>query len=140
MKKAVASDEWLEEGLMAFDSAKPTHYKELIVWQKGMELAKAVYRLTARFPAEEKYGLATQMRRTAVAVPSAIAEGQARCGTQEFIHLLSRASGFLAEPENSGLAECRPEFLYWHGHGIHFVGNWTSAEDGRSHQPQVRAV
>jgi len=88
---------------MAFDGVKPTHYKELIVWQKGMELAKAVYRLTARFPAEEKYGLATQMRRTAVALPSAIAEGQARYGTQEFIHFLSRASGFLAELETQVL-------------------------------------
>jgi four helix bundle protein len=59
--------------------------------------------LTARFPAEEKYGLATQMRRTAVAVPSAIAEGQARYGTQEFIHFLSRASGFLAKLETQVL-------------------------------------
>jgi carbamoyl-phosphate synthase large subunit len=84
---------------MAFDDAKPTHYKKLIVWQKGMDLARAIYRLTARFPVEEKYGLASPMRRTAVAVPSAIAEGQARYGTQEFAHFLSRANGFLAELE-----------------------------------------
>jgi hypothetical protein len=41
------------------ESEKPRHYKELLVWQRGMELAKAVYRLTATYPGEEKYGLAT---------------------------------------------------------------------------------
>jgi four helix bundle protein len=81
------------------DSAKPRHYKVLLVWQKGMELAKAVYRLTAAFPAEEKYGLATQMRRAAVAIPSNIAEGQARHGTREFMHFLSKARGSFAELE-----------------------------------------
>jgi four helix bundle protein len=68
-----------------------------------MELAKAVYRLTATFPAEEKYGLATQMRRAAVAIPSNIAEGQARYGTGEFLSFLSRASGSLAELETQAL-------------------------------------
>jgi four helix bundle protein len=82
---------------------KPRHFKELLVWQKGMELAKAVYRLTATFPAEEKYGLATQMRRAAVAIPSNIAEGQARYRTREFIQFLSHASGSLAELEKQAL-------------------------------------
>jgi four helix bundle protein len=82
---------------------KPRHFKELLVWQKGMEPAKAVYRLTATFPAEEKYGLATQMRRAAVAIPSNIAEGQARYGTGEFLSFLSRASGSLAELETQAL-------------------------------------
>jgi carbamoyl-phosphate synthase large subunit len=88
---------------MNSEPIKPTHYKELIVWQKGMELAKTIYRFTAVFPQEEKYGLATQMRRAAVGVPSAIAEGQARYGTQEFLHFLSRANGFLAELETQVL-------------------------------------
>jgi four helix bundle protein len=88
---------------MDTEATKPTHYKELIIWQRAMELAKSIYRLTALFPAEEKYGLATQMRRTAVAIPSAIAEGQARYGTQEFLHFLSRTSGFLAELETQAL-------------------------------------
>ncbi len=82
---------------------KPRHFKELLVWQKGMELAKAVYRLTAAFPAEEKYGLATQMRRAAVGIPSNIAEGQARYGTREFIGFLSHANGSLAELETQAL-------------------------------------
>ena len=82
---------------------KPRHVKELLVWQKGMDLAKAVYRLTATFPTEEKYGLATQMRRAAVAIPSNIAEGQTRYGTGEFVSFLSRASGSLAELETQAL-------------------------------------
>jgi hypothetical protein len=51
---------------MDSEPIKPTHYKELIIWQRAMVLAKSVYRLTAVFPVEEKYGLATQMRRTTV--------------------------------------------------------------------------
>jgi four helix bundle protein len=76
---------------------KPRHYKELLVWQKGMALAKIVYQLTARFPPEERYGLTSQMRRAAVSVPSNIAEGQARKTTNEFLQFLSVAQGSLAE-------------------------------------------
>jgi four helix bundle protein len=54
------------------------HYKELIVWQRAMQLVKSVYRLTRTFPPDERYGLALQMRRAAVSVPSNIAEGQGR--------------------------------------------------------------
>ncbi len=72
-------------------------YRDLIVWQKSMALAKGVYGLTQRFPAEEKFGLTSQMRRAAVSVPSNIAEGQARRGSREFIQFLSQAEGSLAE-------------------------------------------
>ena len=78
---------------------KPKHYKELLVWQKAMALAKGVYGLTAKFPADERFGLISQMRRAAVSVPSNIAEGQARQGTREFLQFLSHASGSLAELE-----------------------------------------
>ena len=77
--------------------AKPKHYKELLVWQKGMVLARLVYKVTVKFPAEERYGLTSQMRRAAVSVPSNIAEGQARRGTSEFLQFLSIAEGSLAE-------------------------------------------
>ena len=72
-------------------------YKDLHVWQKGMELAKQVYLLTNRFPSEEKFGLISQMRRAAVSVPSNIAEGQARNTTGEFVQLHSHAEGSAAE-------------------------------------------
>jgi carbamoyl-phosphate synthase large subunit len=78
---------------------KARHYKELLVWQKGMALAKMVYGLTQRFPVEERYGLTAQLRRAAVSVPSNIAEGQARQGTKEFLQFLSHAGGSLAEVE-----------------------------------------
>ena len=76
---------------------KPKSYKDLVVWQKGIEIAKLVYRLSARFPAEEKFGLVSQMRRAAVSVPSNIAEGQARHTTGEFIQFISHAEGSVAE-------------------------------------------
>lgn len=72
-------------------------YKDLHVWQKGMELAKLVYRLTRTYSSDEKFGLVSQMRRAAVSVPSNIAEGQARNTTGEFVQFISHAEGSLAE-------------------------------------------
>jgi four helix bundle protein len=97
----VASGEWLapEKTAVLSGRDKAKHYKELLVWQKGMSLAKSVYGLTARFPTEERFGLVSQMPRAAISVPSSIAEGQARRGTREFLQFLSHASGSLAELE-----------------------------------------
>jgi four helix bundle protein len=81
------------------ESTKVKHYKELNIWQKGMVLAQSVYRLTAKFPVDERFGLTSQMRKAAVSVSSNIAEGQARQGTREFLQFLSHASGSLAELE-----------------------------------------
>lgn len=72
-------------------------YKDLVVWQKGIALAKLVYGLTQSFPSDEKFGIVAQMRRAAVSVPSNIAEGQARRTTGEFIQFLSHAEGSVAE-------------------------------------------
>ena len=72
-------------------------YKDLVVWQKGIALAKLVYQLTKNFPSEEKFGLVAQMRRAAVSIPSNIAEGQARHRTGEFIQFISHAEGSVAE-------------------------------------------
>lgn len=85
------------------ETIKVKHYKELKIWQKGMSLVKDIYRATEMFPASEKYGLAAQLRRAAVSVPSNIAEGQARSGTGEFLQFLSHASGSLAELETQML-------------------------------------
>jgi four helix bundle protein len=72
-------------------------YKDLVVWQKGIALAKIIYRLTRKYPSEAKFGLVAQMRRAAVSIPSNIAEGEARHTTGEFIQLLSHAEGSVAE-------------------------------------------
>src|ERR1700736_4302743 len=76
---------------------KAQNYKDLVVWQKGIALAKAIYKLTSRFPSEEKFGIVAQMRRAAVSIPSNIAEGQARHTTGEFIQFISHAEGSVAE-------------------------------------------
>ena len=81
------------------ESAKVKHYKELLVWQRSMLLAKLAYQLTLRFPAEEKFGLVSMICRTAVSIPSSIAKGQARHETRDFLQQLSYADGYLAELE-----------------------------------------
>jgi len=74
-------------------------YRDLIAWQKAMALVKEIYLATHDFSKEEIYGLKTQLRRTAVSVPSNIAEGQARYSRSEFQHFLNHARGSLAEVE-----------------------------------------
>ena len=76
---------------------KTQSYKDLVVWQKGIALAKLVYTITTKFPNEEKFGLVAQMRRAAVSIPSNIAEGQARHTTGEFIQFISHSEGSVAE-------------------------------------------
>ena len=66
---------------------------KLNIWHKAMELSTIVYELTAKFPREEKYGLTSQIRRSAVSVPSNIAEGAGRNSTKEFIYFLSVSNG-----------------------------------------------
>jgi len=72
-------------------------YKDLVVWQKGIQLARLMYGLTQGFPSEEKFGIVAQMRRAAVSIPSNVAEGQARHTPGEFIQFISHAEGSLAE-------------------------------------------
>jgi len=88
----------LEGQLSESSSQQPIRdYKDLHVWQKGMQLAKGIYLLTSRFPSAEKFGLVSQMCRAAVSIPSNIAEGQARNTTGEFIQFISHAEGSAAE-------------------------------------------
>ncbi|MGA2215545.1 MAG: four helix bundle protein [Bryobacteraceae bacterium] len=72
-------------------------YRDLEVWRLGLELVETIYRCTSEFPENEIYGLAAQMRRAAVSIPSNIAEGQARSSSKEFLHVLSFSLGSLAE-------------------------------------------
>lgn len=74
-------------------------YRDLIAWQKAMEFVMEVYAATKLFPRDEMYGLASQLRRAAVLIPTNIAEGQARYSPSEFHFFLSRARGSLVEVE-----------------------------------------
>ena len=73
------------------------NYRDLIVWQNAIKLAKAIYKLNEKFPKQETYALADQIRRAAVSVPSNIAEGQARKLPGDFRRFLHIALGSLAE-------------------------------------------
>ena len=74
-------------------------YKDLIVWQKSIELVLAVYELTEQFPKSEIYGLTSQMRRASVSISSNIAEGKMRGSRKEYRHFLLNAIGSGAELE-----------------------------------------
>ncbi|MBU4477605.1 MAG: four helix bundle protein [Candidatus Omnitrophica bacterium] len=86
-------------------------YKDLIVWQRAMELTQMVYQVTKKFPKEELYGLTNQIRRAVVSIPSNIAEGQARQSTAEFRNFLSIARGSLAEVETQLLIANRLTYI-----------------------------
>lgn len=74
-------------------------YKKLTVWQKAIDLATLIYKLTEQFPKSELYGLVNQMRRASVSIASNIAEGQQRNNLKEYIQFLSIANGSVAELE-----------------------------------------
>jgi len=74
-------------------------YRDLTVWQEGVDLVVNIYRLTKKLPLTERYALADQMQRAAVSVPANIAEGHGRASLKEFLHFLSLSSGSLAELE-----------------------------------------
>lgn len=74
-------------------------YKNLTVWKKSVDLVTHIYTLTKLFPKEELYGLTSQMRRTAVSIPSNIAEGRSKRSTKEYVRFINIASGSAAELE-----------------------------------------
>lgn len=95
-------------------SASVKSYRDLIVWKKSVDLVELVYNITGRFPSNERFGLMSQMQRSAVSIPSNIAEGWGRKSTRSYIHFLSIASGSLAElmtqvEISSRLGFCRKE-------------------------------
>ena len=86
-------------------------FRDLRVWQAGMELVEQVYLLTQSFPKQEIYGLTSQIQRAAVSVPSNIAEGHTREHSKEFLHHLSIAQASLAELETQLEIAARLKYL-----------------------------
>ena len=79
--------------------AKIQSHRDLLVWQKGMDLVVTVYAVSKQFPVEERYGLIQQATRAAVAVPANLAEGHARGTRRDYAHFVSIARGSLMEVE-----------------------------------------
>jgi four helix bundle protein len=87
------------------------NYRDLIAWQKAMDLAESVYRVTANMPREELYGLTAQIRRACISVPANIAEGRGRRTHGEFLNQLSISHGSVREVETHALLAGRLRFL-----------------------------
>lgn len=86
------------------------NYRDLFAWQKAMALVRAVYLLTERFPPDERFGLTSQMRRSAVSVPSNIAEGHGRLSDRAMRMFLGNACGSLYELETQALLSADMNF------------------------------
>jgi four helix bundle protein len=87
----------MSQGKGVRNGTRTRHYRDLLVWQKAMELAKRIYSATDAFPKSEMFGLQSQMRRAAVSVPSNIAEGHGRLNDGHFRQFLASARGSLFE-------------------------------------------
>lgn len=72
-------------------------YEKLKIWQKALSFVRQIYISTQKFPTDERFGLISQMRRSAVSIPSNIAEGSQRTSNKEFAHFILMAKGSLAE-------------------------------------------
>ncbi len=86
-------------------------YRDLVAWQRSMELVTEIYRVTHKFPSHEMYGLTNQLRRAAVSVPANLAEGHGRDSTAEFLHHISYSLGSLAEVETHLEIACNIGYL-----------------------------
>jgi four helix bundle protein len=91
--------------------SKIKSYRDLLVWQKGMDLVAEVYRVTRRLPPHEGYGLSSQMQRAAVSIPSNIAEGFGRQHRREYLQHLAFSNGSLKEVETQALITVRLGYL-----------------------------
>lgn len=86
-------------------------HKNLIVWQKSIDLVSMIYKITSQFPSEEIYGLTSQMRRASVSIPSNIAEGHGRLSEKELLRFLYISLGSAAELETQIIIAKKLEFL-----------------------------
>ena len=112
-------------------------YRDIIGWQKGMDLVEAVYRVTRTWPKEALYGLTRQVRRAAVSVPANVAEGQGRSRPNAFLHALSVAHGSLCEVETHLMIAHRLGYLDQPPLGRLLA---QSAEGGRILQGLIRSL
>ncbi len=87
------------------------NYKEVKVWQRGIELAKSTYELVRQLPREETYGLRSQMTRAAVSIPSNIAEGSSRTSGNEYRHFLEIALGSCFELDTQLIIAVQSDLL-----------------------------
>ncbi len=86
-------------------------HRDLDVWKKSVDFVTKIYKVTKNFPASEKFGLISQLRRAAVSIPSNIAEGAARSSDKEFLQFLSISLGSIAEVDTQLLICNRLEIL-----------------------------
>lgn len=86
-------------------------HRELIVWQKAMDMTVQIYKLVERFPTHERYGLSSQLTRAAASVPANIAEGNARGSSKDYANFLSIAHGSLMETETFLLLAIRLDYV-----------------------------
>jgi four helix bundle protein len=86
-------------------------YRDLVAWQKGIDLCELIYRASASFPRQELYGLTGQIRRAALSVPSNIAEGAGRITNGEFLQAVGYARGSLLEIETQLIVATRLGYL-----------------------------
>lgn len=101
---------------------KVNSYRDLIVWQKSINLVVLIYGLTEKFPKEEIYGLTSQMRRSAVSIPSNIAEGRSRGTRKDFSQFLRIAHGSGAELETQiEISKRLPKTSNFHYQDIEFL-------------------
>jgi four helix bundle protein len=87
------------------------NFKELKIWTKALDLSVRVYKITAQFPKDDRFGLISQIKRSAVSIPSNIAEGAGRNSDKEFIYFLSVANGSAYELQTQLLISNKLNFL-----------------------------
>lgn len=86
-------------------------YKDLLIWQKGIEIVCMTYKLVSAFPKDELYALSSQIKRSSVSIPSNIAEGYGRQSTQSYIQFIKIARGSLCELETQLLVAKKLDFV-----------------------------
>jgi len=91
--------------------AKVSSYRDLIVWQKAMDMTESLYRIVKKLPKEETYALSDQMRRAAISIPSNIAEGFGRNSKKEYLQFLYIANGSVSELETQLMLCVRINYL-----------------------------